>query len=66
MAYWLANLAYIITSSHLCVSLPQVTMLRACPSMTLAVERDLKPQPSLYYYRIGMTQSFVCARQIYL
>ena len=28
------------------VRLPQVTMLRTCPDMTLAVERDVKPQCS--------------------
>ena len=30
--------------SPLWVRVPQVAMLRTCPNMTLAVERDVKPQ----------------------
>ena len=31
-------------SAPIRVRLPQVTMLWTCPNMTLAVERDVKPQ----------------------
>ena len=44
MAQWLASLAYHPWLSPLWVHVPQVTMQRTCPNMTLAIERDVKLQ----------------------
>ena len=46
VAYWLSSLASNHRLSPLWVRVPQVAILRTCtcPNMTLAVERDVKPQ----------------------
>ena len=44
LAYWLASLPSNHRLSLLCVQVPQVTILRTCPNMTLAVKWDVKPQ----------------------
>ena len=44
VAWWLASLASNHKLSPLWVRVPQVAILRTCPNMTLAVERDVKPQ----------------------
>ena len=39
----------LVVSTSVSVRLPQVTMLRTCPNMTLAVELDIKDQFLLWY-----------------
>ena len=44
LAMWLASLASNHIGCHLWVPVQQVAILISCPKMTLAVDRDVKPQ----------------------